>query len=82
MVSVIEALQAVAEVRRVNFLQAMTAVELVHGDGPEYLIRSLPGILASVTTTYHHQSRPFFDYMKNHKRERLFDIQQLTCLAC
>ncbi|MCJ1345778.1 hypothetical protein MMC31_003987 [Peltigera leucophlebia] len=73
MVSVIEALQAVANVRRVNFLPAMTVVELVHGDGREYPIRSLPGIVASVTTTYHHNSRPFFDHMKNHKRERLFD---------
>lgn len=73
MVSVIEALQAVANVRRVKFLPAMTVVELVHGDGREYPIRSLPGIVASVTTTYHHQSRPFFDHMKNHKRERFFD---------
>lgn len=40
MVSVIEALHAVANVRRVNFLPAMTVVELVHGDGREYPIRS------------------------------------------
>ena len=71
MVSVIEAIQAVANVRRVNFLPAITVVELVHGDGREYPIHSLPGIVASVTTTYHHNSLPFFDHMKNHKRERL-----------
>lgn len=35
--------------------------------------RSLPCIVVSVTTTYHHHSQPFFDHMKNHKRERLFD---------
>lgn len=73
MVSVIEALQAVANVRRVNFLPAMTVVELVHGDGREYPIRSLPCIVASVTTTYHYHSQPFFDHMKDHKQERLFD---------
>ena len=36
MVSVVEALQAVANVMRVNFLPAMAVVELVPGYGREY----------------------------------------------
>lgn len=73
MISVIEAIQAVANVQGVNFLPAVTDVELVHGDGREYPNHPLPGVVASVATTYHHHSLPFFDHMKNHKRERLFD---------
>lgn len=76
MISVIEAIQAVTNLRRVNFLPAIKVVELVHVDGREYPNHSLPDTVASVATTYHHHSLPFFDQMKNHKRERLLD--QLT----
>lgn len=73
MISVIEAIQAVANVRRVNFLPAITVVELVYVDGREYPDHSLPSTVASVAPTYHHHSLPFFDQMKNHKREGLLD---------
>lgn len=73
MISVIEAIQAFANLRRVNFLPAIMVLELVHVDGREYPNHTLPGTVASVATTYHHPSLPFFDQMKNHKRGRLSD---------
>ncbi|MCJ1258731.1 hypothetical protein MMC24_006564 [Lignoscripta atroalba] len=65
MVTVIEALRTLANVRRVIFLQIMTVVELVHGDGQEYSVPSLPGIVAEVTTTYHHSPLPVFEHLKD-----------------
>ncbi len=70
---ILEALGALANIRRINFLQRMIVVELHHDDGRHYAIRSLPGKVAGVTTTYHHDSKPFFSHMKNHVRERLLD---------
>lgn len=73
MIGVIEALSTRANVRRVNFLQLMIVVELIHGHGRDYPRRSLPGIAAGVATTYHHGPLPFLDDMKYHNRERLLD---------
>lgn len=73
MIEVIEALSTRANVHRVNFLPLLIVVELIHGDGRDYPRRSLPGIVAGVTTTHHHGLLPFFDDMKYHNRERLPD---------
>lgn len=78
MEGIVEALSNLANIRRVNFFPGMNVVELVHGDGNTYPIRSLPGIVAGVTTTYHHDPSPFFDQMKNPMRQRLLDPQ--ACL--
>lgn len=73
MIAVISALLPLAEVRRVNFCPASIVVELVYGDGRVYPDASLPGYVARLPTTYHHDSVPFFQSMRDHTRERLLD---------
>jgi hypothetical protein len=73
MIAVISALLPLAEVRRVNFCPSSIVVELVYGDGRVYKNASLPGVVASFPTTYHHDSVPFFQSMRDHTRERLLD---------
>ena len=76
MVNIIEALTNLMNVRRVNFLPWSMVVELEHGDGRTYESATLPGVVAGFTTTYHHDSIPFFDAMRDRTRERLLDPSQ------
>lgn len=80
MISVIEAISSLANVRRANFLPAMTVADLDHGEGRKYPRHSLPGIVAWVTATYHHNPLPFFDHMETMTRSG-FLIQHLTFLV-
>lgn len=72
MTAVISALLPLAEVRRVNFWPASIA-EFVYGDGRVYQNDSLPGVMAGFPTTYHHDSIPFLQSMRDHTREKLLD---------
>jgi len=76
MIDVISVLTELANIQRVNFLPTSIVVELVHGDGRVYPWASLPGVVAGLTTTYHHDSDPFFSSMRDHTRERLLDPSQ------
>lgn len=73
MADVISLLTQLVNIKRVNFWPTSIVVELVYGDGHVYSNRSLPAVVAGLTTTYHHESVPFFSTMKDHRRERLLD---------
>jgi hypothetical protein len=47
--------------------------ELVYGDGRVYTNGSLPAFMAGLMISYHHDSVPFFESMKDNTRERLLD---------
>lgn len=76
MANVITALVELMNIRRVNFLPASIVVELVHGDGRVYSSASLPGVVAGLSTTYHHDAIPFFNSMRDDTRDRLVDPGQ------
>lgn len=73
MVDVISVCLERANVQRVNFLPEAILVELVHGDGRVYPYGSLPGMVAGLPTTYHHESEPLLTSMRDPTRERLLD---------
>lgn len=73
MADIINTLIELANIRRVNFLPASIVVEIAYGDGRVYPSASLPGIVAGLSTTYHHDAIPFFSSMRDHTRERLLD---------
>ena len=57
-------------------MPASIVIELVHGDGRVYPSASLPAVVAGLSTTYHHDSNPFFSSMRDHTHERLLDPSQ------
>jgi hypothetical protein len=73
MTDVISVLMQLVDIKRVSFLPTSIVVELVYGDGRVYTNGSLPAVVAGLTTSYHHDSVPFFNSMKDHTRERLLD---------
>jgi hypothetical protein len=75
MIAVKEALDRVMNVRRIMFFQAFNVVELVVGDGRSYAHASLPGWVAGVSTSYHHQETPFLDDMRDLTRARFVNPQ-------
>jgi hypothetical protein len=76
MADVISVLTKLVNIERVHFLPTSIVVELVYGDGRVYADHSLPAFVAGLTTSYHHDSVPFFDSMKDRTRERLIDPGQ------
>src|SRR5271168_2055247 len=73
MADVISVLMQLVNIERVHFLPTSIVVELVYGDGRVYADRSLPAFMAGLMISYHHDSVPFFESMKDHTRERLLD---------
>ncbi|MCJ1239519.1 hypothetical protein MMC14_007515 [Varicellaria rhodocarpa] len=73
MVAIAEALSGLANIRALNFLPIKIIVELDYADGCKYDTESLPGVVAGVTTTYHHAELDIFANLKDHARERYLD---------
>jgi hypothetical protein len=73
MADVISVLMQLVSIKRVHFFPTSIVVELVYGDGRVYKNRSLPAWMAGLWMSYHHDSVPFFESMKDHTRERLID---------
>ena len=73
MADVISVLMQLVNIKKVHFLPTSIVVELVYGDGRVYTNRSLPAFMAGLMISYHHDSVPFFESMKDHTRERLLD---------
>jgi hypothetical protein len=71
--TVIDALQRIANIRRVNFLATGIIVELQVGDASRYPMMTMPGIVAGANTNYHYSELPFFKSMSTRTRERLID---------
>jgi hypothetical protein len=75
MIAVKEALDRMMNVRRIIFFQAFNVVELVVGDGRSYAHASLPGWVAGVSTSYHHQETSFLDDMRDPTFARFINPQ-------
>jgi hypothetical protein len=75
MIAVKEALDRMMNVRRIMFFPAFNVVELVVGDGRSYAHASLPGWVAGISTSYHHQETPFLDNMRDLTRARFINPQ-------
>jgi hypothetical protein len=73
MADVISVLMQFVSIRKVHFFPTSIVVELVYGDGRVYTNGSLPAFMAGLWISYHHDSVPFFESMKDHTRERLLD---------
>lgn len=78
MIEIAEAISSVANVGRIHFLPPMIVVKLVYGDGRHYPNGSLPGRIAEVSVSYHHDSSSLFKQLKDRKRERL--LNSMLCL--
>jgi hypothetical protein len=72
MADVISVLMQLVNIEKVHFFPASIVVELVYGDGCVYT-NTLPNFVAGLRISYHHDSVPFFESMKDHTRERLLD---------
>ena len=75
-IAVLIALKPLADVRAILYLPNWTIVELRHGDGRTYKLKSLPGVVAGRTTLYHHEEEPFYKAMKDQTRVRAIDPQE------
>lgn len=51
----------------------MTVIDLVYNDNRIYNAKSLSGVIAGRANLYHHDATPFFDTMRDFKRERRID---------
>ncbi|KAL6713932.1 hypothetical protein ACLMJK_008426 [Lecanora helva] len=67
---VVTTLNQLMNVKGVLFLPIHNVVELDSSDDRTYEPGSLPGIVGQRTTTYHHETEPFLQAMKNLQRER------------
>jgi hypothetical protein len=73
MADVISVLMEFVSIKKVHFFPTSIVVELVYGDGRVYTNGSLPAFMAGLWVSYHHDSVPFFESIKDHTRERLLD---------
>jgi len=73
MADVISVIMQFVSIKKVHFFPTSIVVELVYGDGRVYMNGSLPAFMAGLWISYHHDSVPFFESMKDHTRERLLD---------
>ncbi|CRG90762.1 hypothetical protein PISL3812_07807 [Talaromyces islandicus] len=76
MVEVGSVLSRLINLQRVHFFPYSIAVEIVFGDDRTYPTASLPGAVAGLVTTYHHQPISLLESMKSRTRERLMDPSQ------
>lgn len=72
-IGILTALENLVNAKSITFLPSMTVVDLVHDDNRIYDAKSLPGIVAGRSTLYHHDASPFFNEMRDLKRERRID---------
>ena len=77
---VISVLMQFVSIKKVHFFPTSIVVELVYGDGRVYTNGSLPAFMAGLMISYHHDSVPFFESMKDHTRERLVDPSRYLLL--
>lgn len=72
-IAILTALESLANPKSIIFLPSMTVVDLAHNDSRIYNPKSLPGVVAGRTTLYHHDATPYFNTMRDLKRERRID---------
>jgi hypothetical protein len=77
-ITLLTALEPIANIRGVIYMPHWTVVELEYGDGRVYEAKSLPGIVGGRTTLYHHAEAPYFKSLKNATRARRIDPAQYT----
>jgi hypothetical protein len=76
MADVISILMQFVSIKKVHFFPTSIVAELVYGDGRVYTNGSLPAFMAGLWISYHHDSIPFFESMKDHTREQLLNPNQ------
>ncbi|ELR07047.1 hypothetical protein VC83_03350 [Pseudogymnoascus destructans] len=75
-VSILEALQPIANVCSIIYMPYWTIVELEYNDGRVYEAKSLPGTVGNRTTLYHHEETPWHKKMSQRTLTRTFDPAQ------
>lgn len=72
-IGILAALENLVNVESIMFLPSMTVIDLARDVNRIYDAKSLPGIVAGRSTLYHHDACPFFNEMRDLKRERRID---------